>query len=270
MGLHWVCHRRNENSWGEKSFWAPEVIVYNDRFYMIYSSQGQTIFGKGLRLCIAVSDHPEGPFTDLYTPLFDFGYGTIDGHIFIEDDSPYLYFEMVGAVGNFTKQDGFLWGAIFGVELSRDLSKPIHEPKLCISPSQPWEGIESFWARSNEGMTVFKNDSLYYMTYSGNHYRDPNYGVGYATSKRPVGGLWTKYEGNPILKNNLSIGVSGPGHNSIVTSPDGSELFIVYHSHADAVNPSGKRILNIDRLTINPDGILNVEGPTRLPQPMPR
>ena len=54
-------------------------------------------------------------------------------------------------------------------------------------------------------MTVFKNSDTYYMTYSCNHYSDPNYGIGYATAKTPLG-MWTKSPDNPILSRNLEIG----------------------------------------------------------------
>ena len=261
--------RKDENSWGQGSFWAPEVIRYQDHYFMVYSASGTTIYGKGLRLCLAMANSPEGPFVDIRAPWFDFGYSCIDGHIFIDTDTkPYLYYEMVGAVGEHWKQQGYLWGMIYGVELSGDLLRPVHEPKLCLYPSQEWEGPESMKARSNEGMTVFKNDSVYYMTYSGNHYADPNYGVGYATCDKPLG-LWVKSEDNPLLKSNFTIGVSGPGHNSIVKSPDEKEWFMIYHSHADPDKPSGKRILNIDRFIIHPDQTITVIAPTRTPQPMP-
>ncbi len=263
-------YRRTEETWGERSFWAPEVVAYKGRFYLVYSSNGQTEYGELFQISIAVADDPAGPFEDLYTPLFEPGYSAIDAHIFIdEDDTPYLFFEMVGLVGELHDQQGYLWGVIFGVELSEDLSRPLTAPKLILYPTQEWEGVNSFWARSNEGMTVFKEGDTYYMTYSGNHYRDPNYGVGYATAKHPLG-MWTKYEGNPILKKDLSKGVSGPGHNAIITSPDGSERFIIYHSHSDPQNPSGRRILNIDRMVIDEQGQLSVIGPTRTPQEMPR
>jgi GH43 family beta-xylosidase len=262
------AYERTENSWGQTNFWAPEVISYNNRFYMIFSSTGQTMFGNGLRLCIAVSDKPSGPFVDLYAPLFDLGFSCIDGHIFLDDDTPYLYYEMVGSVGEFRNNDGFLWGYIFGVELSPDLSGIKNEPTLCLYPSQEWEGVNSMKARSNEGMTVFRNNGIYYMTYSGNHYEDPNYGVGYATSSKPLG-MWTKSVHNPILKRNIPDKVSGPGHNSIIKSPDNSEWFIIYHSHASLTHPNHVRILNIDRLKFLPDGSLKVHGPTRTPQPYP-
>lgn len=261
--------QKTANSWGEKSFWAPEVIHYQDKFYMVYSASGDTMYGKGMRICIAVSDKPSGPFKEIYAPLFDQGFSCIDGHIFIDTDGkPYLYYEMVGAVGKHWENNGYLWGIIMGVELAADLSKPLTEQKLCLYPDQAWEGPKSMKARSNEGMTVFENNGLYYMTYSGNHYADPNYGVGYATSDSPLG-MWKKYEDNPILKQNLAIGVSGPGHNSIIKSPDQKEWFIVYHSHADPQEPSGKRLINIDRLIIGEDGTLSVKGPTRSPEPLP-
>lgn len=224
------------------------------------------MFGNGLRLCIAESDNPAGPFKDLYAPLFDFGFSCIDGHVFIDDDQkPYLFYEKVGAVGEFWNNNGYLWGAIFGVELSEDLSKPLAEPILCIYPSQEWEGLTSMIARSTEGMTVFKNNNTYYMTYSGNKYTDPSYGVGYATASKPLG-MWTKYLNNPILKNDIPNKVSGPGHNCIVKSPDNTEWFMVYHSHANVSKPSGERILNIDRMLFQPDGSIVINGPTRTPQ----
>lgn len=261
--------RKDENSWGQGSFWAPEVIRYQDHYYMVYSASGTTIFGKGLRICLAMADNAKGPFEDILAPWFDFGYSCIDGHIFVDTDKkPYLYYEMVGAVGDHWKQQGYLWGTIFGVELSTDLTKLLHEPKLCLYPNQDWEGPESLKARSNEGMSVFKYNDVYYMTYSGNHYADPRYGVGYATCQQPLG-FWIKSENNPILKANPSIGVSGPGHNSVIKSPDENEWFMVYHSHANPAKPGGIRILNIDRMIFQPDHSLSVTGPTRTPQPLP-
>ena len=185
------AYQKSDADWGKASFWAPEVIHYQDKFYLVYSAKGKTMNGEGLRICLAVADKPEGPFEELHAPLFDYNFSCIDGHLFVDEGKPFLYYEMVGAVGEHWKQKGFLWGAIFGVELSEDLSAPLQEPVLCLYPSQEWEGLNSMKARSNEGMTVFKEGDTYYMTYSGNHYADKNYGVGYATSDKPLG-MWIK------------------------------------------------------------------------------
>jgi GH43 family beta-xylosidase len=54
--------------------------------------------------------------------------------------------------------------------------------------------------------------------------------VGYATSKSPLG-PFKKSDDNPILAKNVDKGgiVTGTGHNSITYSPDGKEMFCVYH-----------------------------------------
>jgi len=264
------AYKRSENSWGKSTYWAPEVVRYNGKFYMIFSCKGGEEGKTKLRICLAVSDKPEGPFKDLYLPLFDNNYSCIDGHIFIDENNiPYLYYERVGVVGEPWNREGYFWGMIFGAQLEEDLSLPgKKEHQLCLYVDKEWEGINSMHARSCEGMTVFKNKDTYYMTYSCNHYSDPNYGIGYATSKSALG-MWTKSETNPILTKRLETGVSGPGHNCIIKSPDNSETFIVYHSHADPLNPSGRRILNIDRMVFDEAGNLKVLGPSRTPQALP-
>ena len=264
------AYKRPENSWGKGSYWAPEVVFYKDKFYMVFSCNGGKRGESKLRLGLAVSDRPEGPFKELKVPYFDNNYSCIDGHIFIDEDkTPYLFYEWVGVVGEPWNREGYFYGMIFGVQLAEDMAVPKDvQHQLCLYIEEPWEGSKSMHARSCEGMTVFKNQDKYYMTYSCNHYTDPNYGVGFATSKTPLG-MWTKSKTNPILTKDLKTGVSGPGHNSIAKSPDGTELFIVYHSHSDTENPSGRRVLNIDRMIFDESGNLKVIGPTRTPQPVP-
>jgi beta-xylosidase len=261
------AYRRNGQSWGKSSYWAPEVIRYRGKFYMTYSCQ-QNIESEThipYKICLAVSDKPGGPFKDLHAPWFDIGWSCIDGNIFEDDDgTPYLYFNKVGK----KEPEGYLFGLIYCAKLKPDLSGLAGDPVLCVEAVQDWENPESMDTRCNEGAFVFKRSGTYYMTYSANHYRHPFYGIGYATASSPSG-PWIKNPSNPIVKRNQSINLSGPGHNSITTSPDGSELFMVYHSHADPEKPSGNRTVNIDRLIFDSDGTMRLIGPTRSPQPMP-
>lgn len=260
IGWAW---RKTDDGWAQKAFWAPEVKFYRGKFYMTYSGLVRGSDPGKLLMGLAVSDTPEGPYRDLHAPWFDLGYSTIDGHIFVDDDeTPYLYFSRNGS------QDGYSFGINYGVRLKGDLSGPVGEPVKLIEASQPWERVRWAENRCNEGAFVLKHQGRYYMTYSANHTGFPTYGIGYATADEPLG-PWTKTEENPILSSHLEIGVSGPGHNSIVASPDGSELFIVYHTHADPNRPSGARVVNIDRLEFTSDGRLRVKGPTRTPQPLP-
>lgn len=209
-----------------------------------------------------MSNRPEGPYTNLHAPWFDAGYSAIDGDIFIDrDGAPYLFFSRNG------NKDGYAYGKVYGVRLTPDLAKPIGQPQLLMQASQPWELIQSSVNCCNEGLTVFRHGGLYYMTYSANDAATPAYGIGYAIAHSPLG-PWVKSADNPILKTTPTIGVSGPGHNSIVASPNGKELWIVYHTHADPAHPSSDRVVNADRLQFAADGKLHVE-PTRMPQPLP-
>lgn len=265
------AYKRQEDSWGKRTYWAPEVVYYKGMFYMAFSCQGTESGKFSARICIAISDRPDGPFRDLHMPHFDYGYSCIDAHIFVDDDEiPYLYYAKVGPLDEKWKKtyQSLLGGMIFGTQLSADMSHPVDEPTLCLSVSQEWEIPPDARSHCNEGAFVVKHNGTYYMTYSANHYADPNYGIGYARSTHPLG-PWTKSADNPIARVDLSIGVSGPGHNSITTSPDGKELFMVYHSHTDPAKPSGNRALNIDRLVFDEEGNMRLIGPTRTPQPMP-
>lgn len=261
------AYRKSAESWGGKTFWAPEVIKYRERYYMVFSCQPSSNQSFSARICLAVSDRPEGPFTDFKTPLLDNGWSCIDGHIFIDTDgTPYLFFAKVGVIDAPPKR--YLSGMVYGVKLKLDLSGLDGEPVLCTQADQPWELPEDGRSRCNEGSFVFERNGTYYMTYSANHYAEPFYGIGYATATAPLG-PWTKSPGNPFVSQEPTIGVSGPGHNCVIASPDGKELFMVYHSHSDPAKPSGRRVVNLDRLTIQADGSLKLTGPTRSPQPLP-
>ncbi|MHB9032297.1 MAG: glycoside hydrolase family 43 protein [Anaerolineae bacterium] len=265
--VHWTQRgwvwRASPYSWAESYFWAPEVRAYRGRFYLTYSGKLRNSEPTRLMMAIAVADTPAGPFHDLHAPWFDFGYNTIDSHLFIDNDlTPYLYFSRNG------ERDGYSYGMIYGGRLRGDLSGFESEPKLILQASQAWERVAWETNRCNEGPFVIRHNGVYYMTYSGNSTFETHYGIGYATAREPLG-KWTKNRANPIAATMPEIGVSSPGHNSLVASPDGSELFCVYHTHADPVKPSGDRVVNIDRMQFDAQGRLRMIGPTRTPQPLP-
>jgi beta-xylosidase len=106
------------------------------------------------------------------------------------------------------------------------------------------------------------------MMYSANYFGGKNYAVGYATSKSPLG-PFAKAGNNPVLQKNTGKGgvVTGTGHNSVVSSPDGKEMFCVYHARTTVTGD--ERVVFIDRMKILKDGTLVVEGPTTSPQPVP-
>ena len=58
----------------------------------------------------------------------------------------------------------------------------------------------------------------------------------------------------------------GTGHNSITHSPDGKEMFIVYHGRT--TRTGDERVVFIDRMEVK-DGEIKVYGPTTTPQKLP-
>lgn len=250
--IHWEFHgmlwEKKEDGWASGAFWAPEVKYYNGKFYLTYSGISKSL--DGLRIALAVSEKPEGPFTDLYAPWFDYGFGAIDGHIFTDGDQPYLFFSMNGA------QDGYSFGITYGVQLSKDLSHPVGDTVRLIEASQDWERVNWEQNRCNEGPFVFKHNNTYYMTYSANHTFEPNYGIGYATASAPLG-LWTKAAENPIASKDAALNITGIGHNSLLPTKNKNEWLIIYHTHADPTQPENqKRHANIGLLQIDKDGRL--------------
>ncbi|MBU5445517.1 family 43 glycosylhydrolase [Paenibacillus sp. MSJ-34] len=254
--VNWTDHGwalRREDSWGENRFWAPEVIEKDGTFYMYYAVQE--------RLAVATSQSPLGPFIQEVKEPLHRDIPEIDAHILMDDDGKnYIYFV------RFTNGN-----EIYVAELNEDM-KSIKEETVTyvFGPTQPWElSPKRPAARVNEGPFVIKHNGLYYMTYSGNHFESPDYGVGYATAPTPYG-PWKKYEYNPIMKSNTLV--PGAGHHSLIQSPDGSELFMVYHTHNKA-GTTEPRKLAIDRVQFVPQengpDVMEVNGPTITPQLMP-
>jgi beta-xylosidase len=296
-----VYFASNENGWSDSTaeydgaYWAPEVYERNGKYYLFYSAQWKenpTNELENFRIGVAVAEKPTGPFIDLYDrPIFDPGYPIIDANLFFADDGKvYLYYSrccykhpVESEVADWAKNKGWFneieesW--VYGVELKPDFSGAIGEPVLLLRPPVSMKDKQAEWEsrsvtskevnrRWTEGSVIFRKNDAFYMMYSANYFGGKNYAVGYATSQNPLG-PFTKSNSNPVLQKNVERGgvVSGTGHNSITYSPDGKEMFCVYHGRTLATGD--KRVVFIDRMKIMDDGSLQVQGPTTKPQPMP-
>ena len=82
--------------WGLKCFWAPECYEIGGRYWLFYSAdwkENPTGALENFRIGAAVSDTPEGPFTDISDkPIFDPGYPIIDANVLEENGRFYLYY----------------------------------------------------------------------------------------------------------------------------------------------------------------------------------
>ncbi len=296
-----VYYANNKNGWSNSesawngAYWAPEVYEVKGKFYMFYSAQWDYNPGNELenfRIGVAVADKPAGPFIDIRNhPIFDPGYPVIDANVFFDKNGKlYLYYSrccykhpVKSEVADWAKKKGWFneieesW--VYGVELKSDFSGVIGKPVLLLRPPVSMKDKQAEWEsrsvtskevnrRWTEGSVTFKKGNTYYIMYSANYFGGKNYAVGYGTSKNPLG-PFKKATNNPVLQKNVEQGgiVTGTGHNSITYSPDGKEMFCVYHGRTTATGD--ERVVFIDRMKILKDGRLIVKGPTTSSQPMP-
>lgn len=289
-----VYYGNTDSSWCIGAFWAPEVYEHGGKYYLFYSAQWRhnpTNEKENFRIGVAVSDSPAGPFKDLMNrPVFDPGYPIIDANVYFDDNGKcYLYYSrccykhpVESEIATWARKKGWYeeieesW--VYGVELSPDFKRVEGKPVLLLRPPVKMDDQQNAWEsrsvtahevnrRWTEGSFTFKHGDTYYIMYSANFFGGQYYAVGYATGQHPLG-PFTKAAGNPVLQKNTAKGgtVSGTGHNSITYSPDGKEMFCVYHARTKATGH--KRMVFIDRMAILPDGRLKVYGPTTAPQPI--
>jgi beta-xylosidase len=249
--------------WATINFWAPEVVKVGNYYYLNYT--GAVTDPDPKRIGLAKSTSPVGPFDDVSSqPFYKHAEakGCIDSHIFIDEDGrTFLYYSLAlreNVVNGVNRSE------IWVIELNPDLSGVKGAAKQLFVPTLAWESNVA------EGPCMVKRNGIYYLMYSGNGYGNANYAVGYATSSSPTG-PFVKYADNPILiHTGLGKKVTGTGHNSVTTSPDGKELFCVYHSHINLDElGGGPRKVNIDRLNFTADNVMYIDGPTITPQNYP-
>lgn len=212
---------RKGESYGDKGFWAPQIFKYNGKFYMAYTANEH--------IAIASADSPLGPFTQKEQKPLDAPVRMID---------PYVYFDPSGKIYLFhvRLQEG---NRIFVAELDKELSSiDAATLKECINASLPWEDTQNVKWKVAEGPTVIQHDGLYYMTYSANDFRNPDYAIGYATATSATG-PWTKSSNSPIISRK-NIGINGTGHGDILIDTNGKILY-VFHVHASDTKVSPRK-----------------------------
>jgi arabinoxylan arabinofuranohydrolase len=235
MNLKWI-------TWANGSAWAPCIVekkINGEYKYVFYFSGG--LNGGAKQLGYAVSDNPTGPFTVSTAPLVTSsptGSGQqIDSDVFTDPVSgkTYLYW------GN---------GYMAVAELNDDLTSLKTAPKA-ITPSN-----------YTEGTYVFYRNGKYYFTWSKGNTSNADYKVYYGYSTSPTGSI-TIPANNNILVKDLTKGVNGPGHNSVIQIPGKDEWYMVYHriSRPNGINntnpgPGNVRELCIDKLEFNSDGTI--------------
>jgi len=248
------------------TFWAPEVIEHERRFYLYYSVGFEDRLHQ---LRVASSDSPLGPYRD-ETALTEVGVCAfaIDPHPFRDVDGRIYLFHARDFL------DGPRPGTALVVHELETMTRLSSEGRTVLRArcdwqrfmeSRPMYGGVYDW-HTLEGPCVVRHEGRYYCFYSGGRWETESYGVDYGVAPHVLGPYSDEgNESGPRILRTVPGRVIGPGHNSIVTAPDGITRFLAYHAW-DAARTA--RRLCIDRLEFTGAGPRS-PGPTYTPQPAP-
>ena len=221
-------------TWATGHAWAPAITRVGSTYYFYFCADQQ--------IGVATASSPVGPFQDaLGHPLIaTTAYGThsIDPYLFTDDDGTnYLYF---GSGTNGARV----------VKLGADMKSLVGTPAN-ITPSGA-SGVV-------EGTLMFKRNGTYYLQWSEGDTRNATYQVAYAKAQAPTG-PFTRL--GVILSQNPTLGILGPGGNTVLAIPARDEYYIVYHRFEIPGGDGTHRETCIDRMSFNSDGTIVPVVPT--------
>ena len=200
---------------------APEVIYYNGKFYMVSSPNGQGHY-------IFESESPEGPF---YAITGNIG-RNIDGNFFINNDEEiFMFGASSGAIIAYGLEDDF-------ITFKTNDDGSFKQNLLTNCRVGGW----------NEGSYMLQRHGDYYMTYCGSHYLSKSYRVDYAYAEEGAN-LYsaTAYTREDTVLVSTEDDFNALGHSSTVLGPDMDSYIIAYHD----INKDRTRNLDLSRLSFN-------------------
>ncbi|MEO7016247.1 MAG: family 43 glycosylhydrolase [Leifsonia sp.] len=219
-------------SWAERHAWAPAAAERNGLYYFYFTASDN--------IGVAVATTPDGPFLDSGRPLIargQFSGRAIDPAVFTDHDgTSYL-----------------IWG-----------NSVAHFAKLNNDMVSFDEASVSSWTHPTfrEAAHVHRHGDRYYLTWSENDTRDPEYRVRWAAGDSPSG-PWE--EKGVLLEQAPEDGILATGHHSILHVPGTDDWVIAYHRFAIPDGDGVHREIVIDSLEHLPSGDLRRVAPTLEP-----
>lgn len=222
--------------WARKAIWAPAVAEKNGRYFLFFGANDIQSDDETGGIGVAVADKPEGPYHDhLGRPLVDKfhnGAQPIDQFAFRDQDGSYYLIYGGWRHCNIAKlNDDF-----------RDF-EPLSDSTLFreITP----EGYV-------EGPFMFVRNGKYYFMWSEGGWTGPDYSVAYAIADSPFG-PFTRV--GKILQQDPAI-ATGAGHHSVIHREDSDNWYIVYHRRPLNQSDRNARVVCIDRMEFDGNGLI--------------
>lgn len=304
--LHMNIDYQDPNSWGKKTMFAPEVMRFDDTFYLYYSDISKVNNRRYIH--VMTSDSPTGPFQEyqgenyygeyidgLAAPFFthndSLGLDVLDQTVFVDDDGQmYMYYSVY---------DTGIMQYIVGFEMLDPVTPDFETYKILVRPGEKtpattslnsliWESYTSFKVAEGPFMLKSPVNGKYYLTYSVNHYPNRYYTVCYAVSDEPLGDYTKPYsteqKNNKETWTNLLFGyaggmagttvfdqwegfMSGTAHHCFFKV--GDQYMIGYHAHTNRKDDTSGRMFAMDYLFFDDEGVPYCHGPTYSLQPLP-
>ena len=217
-GVEWV----NPTSY---AMWAPDCVYKDGKYYFYFPAMAKS---GGMRIGVAVSDTPEGPFKPAASYIE--GVRGIDPNVLIDKDgTAYLY-----------------WSAeqIFVARLKPNMMEIEGEP--LVLDNLPKKGLQ-------EGPFAFERNGTYYLTYP--HVENKIERLEYATSTSPMG---------PFKWAGVILDESASGcwtvHHSLIDYQ--GQWYLFYHDRDLSPGFDKNRSARADKLYFNADGTIRKVIPT--------
>lgn len=210
-------------AWAQSFAWAPAIAERDGRYFFYFTANDN--------IGVASAPTPTGPFTDSGGPIVVGGAypgRAIDPSVFTDDDgTAYL-----------------IWGnTVAHIAQLRDDMLSIDTDTV------------SSWSHPTfrEAAHVHRRADRYFLTWSENDTRDPEYRVRWADGPGPFG-PW--HERGVLLEQRPAAGILGTGHHSILRLPDSDDWVIAYHRFAIPDGDGYRREIVVDPLHYSSDGDL--------------
>ncbi len=268
LGQKHVVWRAPDTGRWSREIWAPELHLLDGKWHIYFAASDGNNANHLAYVLVSADDDPLGEYT-LHGPLET---GDVAGEPIWAIDMTVL--EHAGrryAIWSGWDEPGSDRQFLYAAAMKSPTELSHSRVRICRNDDFPWEFTEDDGRGRglHEGPQVFTTDDRTLVIFSCAASWLPTYKLGCLelTGPDPLDpDSWTKQERPVFSGTDRTYGV---GHSCFVASPDGTELWHVYHAKRDPT-PGWRRSVFLQPLEIGPRGFPRFSRPVAPGQPLQR